>query len=60
MRAEKRLLNRKETAEYLRLGVSTIDKLLATKKLKPVRIGRRVLFLQEDLDKFIQEARESR
>ena len=60
MRAEKRLLNRKETAEYLRLGVSTIDKLLATKKLKPVRIGRRGLFLQEDLDKFIQEARESR
>jgi len=55
---EKKLLNKKETAAYLRLGLSTIDKLLALKKLKPVRLGRRVLFMKEDLDKFILENRE--
>jgi len=57
---EKKLLNRKEAAKYLCLGVSTIDKFLALKRLKPVRLGRRVLFLKEDLDKFIQEAREGK
>jgi len=55
---EKKLLSKKETAKYLSLGISTIDKFLAMKKLKPVRLGRRVLFLQEDLDKFILENRE--
>ena len=55
---EKKLLSKKETAKYLSLGVSTVDKLLAMKKLKPVRLGRRVLFLQEDLDKFILENKE--
>ena len=55
---EKKLLNKKEASTYLRLGLSTIDKLLALKKLKPVRLGRRVLFMKEDLDKFILENRE--
>ena len=55
---EKKLLNKRETAKYLSLGVSTVDKLLALKRLKPVRLGRRVLFLREDLDKFILENRQ--
>jgi len=55
---EVKLLTRKETAKYLRLGISTIDKLLATKTIKPVRLGRRVLFRKEDLDRFIEQARE--
>jgi len=55
---ERKLLNKKEAATYLRLGVSTIDKLLALRKIKPVRIGRRVLFQQEDLDRFIEKNKE--
>jgi len=55
---EEKLLNKKEAAVYLRLGVSTIDKLLALKRLRPVRLGRRVLFLKEDLDRFIEKNKE--
>ena len=58
MEEESKLLDRKKAAKYLSLGISTIDKFLAMKKLKPVRLGRRVLFLQEDLDKFILENKE--
>jgi len=59
MKEESKLLTRREAATYLRLGISTIDKMLAQKKLKPTRIGRRVLFLKEDLDQFILENREN-
>jgi len=55
---EVKLLTRKETARYLRLGISTVDKMLAQKTIKPVRLGRRVLFRKEDLDRFIEQARE--
>jgi len=55
---EVKLLTRKETARYLRLGISTVDKMLAQKTIKPVRLGRRVLFRKEDLDAFILEKKE--
>jgi len=57
---EKRLLSRKEAAQLLGLGVSTIDKLVAQGKLVPVRLNRRVLFDFSDLEEIIERAKDKR
>ena len=55
---DKRLLSRKEAAQFLGLGVSTVDKLVAQGKLVPVRLNRRVLFDLSDLEKIIERAKD--
>ena len=57
---EKKLLSRKEAAQLLGLGISTIDKLVAQGKLVPVRLNRRVLFDLSDLEDIIERAKDRR
>ena len=47
-----RLLTRPEAAAYLRIGARTFDAHVRP-ALTPVRVGRRVLFHQEDLDAWV-------
>jgi excisionase family DNA binding protein len=46
------LMNRKQSAQYLGVSLRTLDSLQAAKLLPAKRIGRRVLFNQQDLEKF--------
>ena len=41
-------------AAYLGLSRSTLEKLVATKRLEPRRLGRRVLFAVGDLDALLE------
>jgi len=47
------LLTRHDVAKVLKIGVSTVDKLVRQKKIPVVRFNRRVLFRQEDVEAFI-------
>ena len=44
------ILSRKETAAYLRIGLSSLDKI---KDLPRTMIGRRIVFRKPDLDKWL-------
>jgi len=48
------LLNIQETASYLRISTSTLYRWVHQKKIKFVKIGSRVLFVQETLEEFIK------
>ena len=48
-----RLLNKKEVCQWLGIKPSTLDVLLAKKKIPVVRFNRRVLFDPVDIRKFI-------
>lgn len=50
---ERRLFNVKMTAAYLSISIATLNKMLASQVIRPVRIGKRVLFDRFDLDNFI-------
>ncbi len=57
---KRRLLNINEAATYLGISARTIRNTIGPKAvrrfpIKPVRLGGRVLFRQEDLDRFIDE-----
>ena len=54
---EKQLLSRAEAAEYLHIGVRTLDRLTASNKVSFVRIGGKVVFVTDDLDDFIERNR---
>ncbi len=50
-----RLLHTKAEAAYmLSLSLRTIDNLIVSKQLKPVRIGSRVMFSVDELQRFIK------
>ena len=49
-----KLLNVQETACYLNIAKSTLYRWVHQKKIKHVKIGSRVLFLQDDLKEFIK------
>jgi excisionase family DNA binding protein len=58
-------LTRREAAEFLRVGSTTLWKLDKERVLCPVRVGSRCLYRREDLEKFLnrlakQQARASR
>jgi len=55
-----RLLHPREAAAYLAISERSIWNLEARGLLKPVRVGRIVRFDREDLDRFIQTAKNSR
>lgn len=46
---------RNEAAEYLKISVITVDRMLLSKKIGCFRIGRRVLFSREHLDRFLSD-----
>jgi excisionase family DNA binding protein len=52
------LLNINEAAETLRVSRSTIKRLIGENKLRPTRIGRRVLISAAALDELVQSAAE--
>jgi excisionase family DNA binding protein len=49
-----RLFTKPEGKDYLRLSEPTVNRLIRAGRLPVVRIGRRVLFRQEDLDAFVR------
>lgn len=52
---EKLTFDRKEAAKRLGVSVVTVDRELARKRMPHFRIGRRVLFTQELLEKYIEQ-----
>jgi excisionase family DNA binding protein len=48
---EKQLFSRQEVAEVLGISKGMVDKLLGLGKLQPTRIGRRVLFHRDYIEK---------
>jgi excisionase family DNA binding protein len=52
---EKLTFDRKEAARKLGVSVVTIDRELAKKRMPHFRVGRRVLFTQELLEKYIEK-----
>ncbi len=47
------LLNVQETASYLHISISTLYRWTHQRKIKHVKIGSRVRFLQSDINEFI-------
>ena len=52
---KKRLINKRELAEYLSLSVFTIDTWVSQNRIPYVKMGRRVLFDLSEIDKWIDE-----
>ena len=52
---EKRFLTLKETAEYMNLSSSLLYKLVETKQIPHIRIGRKILFDRQKFERFIDE-----
>ena len=51
----KRLYSRMEACDFLRIGPTKIWMLEKDGELRPVRVGSRVLFREEDLQRFIEQ-----
>jgi hypothetical protein len=51
--ASRLLLNKKETAEALRISVQSVDCLILSKQLRPVHIGARVLLELRELERYV-------
>jgi excisionase family DNA binding protein len=51
----KLLYTKAQTCFALGLGQTTIDSLVIRKELKPIRIGRRVMFSTDELQRFIKK-----
>jgi excisionase family DNA binding protein len=51
------LIGKKEAAASLSISVRFLEKLTRMGKIKPVRIGDRVLFLRDGLEDFARSAR---
>jgi excisionase family DNA binding protein len=56
----RRLLDMEQTVEYLGMSEDTITRLVADKKLKPVRVDRRLRFDRRDLDQLIEDGKRGR
>jgi excisionase family DNA binding protein len=60
MRQPRAVLTWKEAAYYLRVSERTLRNWVDQGKLSPARIGeRRVVFLQKELDRFLEESMKS-
>jgi excisionase family DNA binding protein len=49
------LYSKRDAATALGLGLTTLDALVMRKELKPIRIGRRVLFRLDELERFVKK-----
>lgn len=47
------VMDRKEAASYLRVSVRLITNLVASRRLRPARIGRRLVFKRSELDRYL-------
>lgn len=47
------LLDLKESADYLRVSARLVQKLVAARRLRPSRIGRRLIFKRAELDRYV-------
>lgn len=54
------LVSKREAARLLNLCVRTIEKLINSKELRTKRVGKRVLLLLEDLERFARETSDLR
>jgi len=52
---EKRFLTLKETSEFMNLSASLLYKLVETKQIPHTRVGRKILFDRQRLERFIDE-----
>lgn len=52
---QEKLLDKKEVCEFLNIRPSTLDVLLAKRKIPVVRFNRKVLFDPEDVRRFVKE-----
>lgn len=50
---EDRLLSKKEVLVYLRISMSTLDRILM-KEMPYIKLGKRVLFRKSDIDKYLE------
>ena len=49
-------LTRAEVAEYLKIGLSSADKIIKNRRFSgKIKVGRRVLVIKSELDKFLKE-----
>lgn len=49
-------LTRKEVAEYLKIGLSSADKIIKSRRFKgKIKVGRRVLVIKDELDNFLKD-----
>jgi len=51
------LLNKKEVCKVLFISESSLNRLLRAGRIRPVRIGRRVLFEEEEVRRFIESCK---
>ncbi len=51
------IMNRKEAAKYLKISTSTLDRLVKERSIPFSKINGRVLFLKEDLIKWVKSKR---
>jgi excisionase family DNA binding protein len=54
-----RLLNVKQAAQYLGTTVSCMRTLVWNERIKSVRLGQRLLFDRQDLDKFVDDQKDA-
>lgn len=57
---DKEIMSKKEAAEFLRISVSTLERLMRENKIPYAKINkkrRKVLFLKEDLLKWVKSKR---
>ncbi len=52
---ERRLLTVKEAGARLRISKATLYKIIKSGEIKPVKIGKRTLFTEEELNRFIDK-----
>ncbi len=49
-------LTRAEVPEYLKIGLSSADKIIKNRRFNgKIKVGRRVLVIKSELDKFLKE-----
>lgn len=54
-------LTRKEVAAYLKIGLNSADKIIRNRRFTgKIKIGRRVLVIKSELDKFMKEQSEDK
>ena len=55
-----RLLSREELSDVLRISIRHISRFVSEGKLKPIRLGRRVLFSDSEVTRFLESQQNER
>ncbi len=50
-----KILTREETAKLLRISIQMLDTMRALKKIAFIRVGRRILFKESEVLKFLED-----